>query len=38
MNRIEELEKKITQARNDYYNGTAKVSDKDFDAWVDVLK
>jgi DNA ligase (NAD+) len=38
MNKIKELEQKITQARNDYYNKQSKVSDKVFDAWVDELK
>lgn len=37
-NRIRELETKIFQARNDYYNGTPTVSDKIFDAWVDELR
>lgn len=36
--RIKELETKIFQARNDYYNGTPTVSDKIFDAWVDELR
>jgi DNA ligase (NAD+) len=36
--RIEELESKITTARNDYYNNKPKVSDKVFDAWVDELR
>jgi len=36
--RIKELENKIFQARNDYYNGTPTVSDKIFDAWVDELR
>lgn len=36
--RIEELESKITTARNDYYNNKPKVPDKVFDAWVDELK
>jgi DNA ligase (NAD+) len=36
--RIKELETKIIQARNDYYNGSAKVSDKVYDAWVDELR
>ena len=36
--RIDELSKKIVQARNDYYNGTSTVSDKVFDAWVDELR
>lgn len=38
LSRIKELENKIFQARNDYYNGTPKVSDKIYDAWVDELK
>lgn len=36
--RIKELETKIFQARNDYYNGSPTVSDKVFDAWVDELR
>jgi DNA ligase (NAD+) len=36
--RITELETKIIQARPDYYNGSAVVSDKVFDAWVDELR
>lgn len=36
--RINELEKKIIQARLDYYNNEAKISDKIYDAWVDELK
>lgn len=36
--RITELETKIVQARLDYYNGSAVVSDKVFDAWVDELR
>jgi DNA ligase (NAD+) len=36
--RITELETKIFQARDDYYNGTPTVSDKIFDAWVDELR
>lgn len=36
--RIKELEKKIINARNDYYNGQSKFSDKIYDAWVDELK
>jgi len=36
--RIKELEGNIFQARNDYYNGTATVSDKVYDAWVDELR
>src|ERR1035437_8688861 len=36
--RIKELETKIIQARNDYYNGQQKISDKVFDAYVDELK
>lgn len=35
--RIKELEKKITKARQDYYNGQASMSDKVFDALVDEL-
>lgn len=37
-NRVKELEKKVVQARSDYYNGQPQVSDKVFDAWVDELK
>lgn len=37
-NRIKELETKIFQARNDYYNGNSTVSDKVYDAWVDELR
>jgi DNA ligase (NAD+) len=37
-NRVVELSGLIQQARNDYYNGTPKVSDEVFDAWVDELK
>lgn len=37
-NRIKELETKIFQARNDYYNGQPTVSDKIYDAWVDELR
>lgn len=37
-NRIQYLETKIFQARNDYYNGTPNVSDKLYDAWVDELR
>jgi len=37
-NRIKELETKIFQARNDYYNGNSTVSDKAYDAWVDELR
>jgi DNA ligase (NAD+) len=36
--RIQELEAKIYQARNDYYNGQPQVSDKVYDAWVDELR
>src|ERR1700722_19728904 len=36
--RIKELADKINQARHDYYNGQAKVSDKVFDAWTDELR
>lgn len=35
--RIQELEDKITQARHDYYNGEASVTDEIYDAWVDEL-
>ncbi len=35
--RIKDLETKITQARNDYYNESPKVTDKLYDAWVDEL-
>jgi DNA ligase (NAD+) len=38
VNRTKELETKIFQARNDYYNGTSTVSDKAYDAWVDELR
>jgi len=38
VNRIKELETKIFQARNDYYNGISTVSDKAYDAWVDELR
>ena len=38
MNRIKELEQKIIEARDDYYNKQSKISDKVFDAWVDELK
>jgi DNA ligase (NAD+) len=38
MKRIKELEKKITSARNDYYNGQTEISDQIYDAWVDELK
>lgn len=37
-NRIKELEEKIIQARDDYYNEISKVSDKIYDAWYDELK
>src|SRR5271154_6357018 len=37
-NRIQYLENKIFQARDDYYNGYPSVSDKVFDAWVDELR
>ena len=37
-NRIQYLENKIFQARNDYYNGIPNVSDKLYDAWVDELR
>lgn len=37
-NRIQELENKIKQARNDYYNDQPTVSDKVYDAWVDELR
>jgi DNA ligase (NAD+) len=36
--RIKELEAKICRARDDYYNGQPKVSDKVYDAWVDELR
>ncbi|CAB4196909.1 Lig NAD-dependent DNA ligase (contains BRCT domain type II) [uncultured Caudovirales phage] len=36
--RIQDLETKINQARNDYYNGTPKFSDKVYDAWIDELR
>ena len=35
--RVKELEGLIKQARHDYYNGTAKVKDEVFDAWIDEL-
>lgn len=35
--RIKELETKIIQARNDYYNAHPTVSDSVYDAWVDEL-
>jgi DNA ligase (NAD+) len=35
--RIQELSALLTQARHDYYNGTAKVADEVFDAWRDEL-
>ncbi len=38
VSRIKELEVKINEARNDYYNGTPKFSDKIYDAWVDELR
>lgn len=38
INRIKELETKIIQARDDYYNGTPQISDKVYDAWVDELR
>lgn len=37
-NRVKELETKIFQARDDYYNGQPTVSDKIYDAWVDELR
>src|SRR5271154_3739838 len=37
-NRIQYLENKIFQARDDYYNGIPSVSDKLYDAWVDELR
>lgn len=37
MSQIKDLEIKINQARNDYYNGQSKVSDKVFDTWIDEL-
>jgi NAD-dependent DNA ligase len=36
--RIQELEAKIYQARNDYYNGQPQVSDKVYDAWALWIK
>lgn len=36
-NKITELEAKITQARNDYYNGSAKISDKLYDTLLNQL-
>ena len=38
INRINELELQINQARLDYYNGDPKVSDKVYDAWCDELR
>lgn len=38
MDRIKDLETRITKARNDYYNDQPMVSDKVFDAWIDELK
>lgn len=35
--RVGDLEDKITQARHDYYNGEASVTDEVYDAWVDEL-
>jgi len=35
--RVSELEEKITQARQDYYNGEASVPDDVYDAWIDEL-
>jgi DNA ligase (NAD+) len=35
--RVRELEERITQARHDYYNGQATVTDEVYDAWVDEL-
>lgn len=35
--RAEELEKLITKARDDYYNGTPSVGDDVYDAWKDEL-
>lgn len=37
-NRIKELESKIFQARTDYYNHQASISDKVYDAWIDELR
>ena len=36
--KIKDLADKIMQARHDYYNGEAKVSDRVFDSWYDELK
>jgi len=36
--RIKKLAEQIVQARQDYYNGVPKHSDKVFDAWVDELR
>lgn len=36
--RIKELEQKITEANNAYYNGSPIVSDQVWDAWYDELK
>ena len=38
MHRISELEDKVQQARNEYYNGEPSVSDAVYDAWLDELK
>lgn len=35
--RVGELEQKITEARQAYYNGTPSVPDAEYDAWVDEL-
>jgi DNA ligase (NAD+) len=35
--RVKELEALINQARHDYYNGTAKVTDEVYDSWIDEL-
>ena len=37
-NRIQQLEQKIIQARNDYYNHQPKYTDQVYDAWVDELR
>lgn len=37
MSKISELEAKINQARQDYYNGESKISDKVYDVWIDEL-
>jgi DNA ligase (NAD+) len=36
--RIQELESKIIEARDNYYNHTPTISDQVFDAWIDELR